>query len=101
MQKTAKLMFNQKLPGTIYASWGGNAEQLTNGNIEYDACGLAQGSYVNEVTRESNPKLVWQMHTSPTTTSTAPSAFRACTLESSGRARRRLRGLTAMASHDE
>jgi len=67
--KTATLMFHQKLPFSLYNSFGGNAEELANGNIEYDLCGIAAGSgggsYVYEVTQESIPQTVWVMRTKP------------------------------------
>jgi hypothetical protein len=67
--KTATLMFHQKLPFSLYNSFGGNAEELANGNIEYDLCGIAAGfgggSYVYEVTQESTPQTVWVMRTKP------------------------------------
>ena len=64
--KTADLTFHQILPTNLYSFFGGNAEQLPNGNIEYDICGvggsIAIGSYVYEVTQEANPQTVWMMH---------------------------------------
>ena len=64
--KTATLTFHQILPYSLYSFLGGNTEQLANGNLEYDLCGLggsgAGGSTVYEVTQESNPQTVWTMH---------------------------------------
>lgn len=63
--KTATLMFHQKLPYSLYSNFGGNAEQLANGNIEYDLCGIGApfggGSAVYEVTQEATPQTVWTM----------------------------------------
>ena len=59
--KTATLTFDQKMPVSQFSSWGGNAEQLANGNIEYDLCGTFTGSYVNEVTQDANQQTVWSM----------------------------------------
>jgi hypothetical protein len=61
--KTATLTFHQVLPTTLYNSFGGNAELLGNGNIEYDLCGLTgTSSQIFEVTPDSsNPQTVWHM----------------------------------------
>ena len=63
--KTAALTFHQILPSTLYSNFGGNAEQLPNGNIEYDLCNAGTsppGSWVYEVTQQSSPQTVWSMH---------------------------------------
>jgi hypothetical protein len=60
--KTATLGFHQILPPSLYSFFGGNAQVLANGNVEYDLCGLTpEGSQVFEVTNESNPQTVWNM----------------------------------------
>ena len=67
--KTATLTFHQILPPSLYNFFGGNAEELANGNVEYDLCGvgnLGQGSWVYEVTQESNPQTVWSMQVTGT-----------------------------------
>jgi arylsulfate sulfotransferase len=64
--KTATLTFHQKLSAGIYNPWGGNAEQLANGDLEFDDCGLTQGSYVYEVTQDTHRKTVWEMHVTNT-----------------------------------
>ncbi len=69
--KTATLTFHQIIPAAQYNLWGGNAEQLANGNVEYDLCGVGSNSYVNEVTQEANPQTVWNM------TSTGVNLYRA------------------------
>src|SRR6185437_12485649 len=38
--KTATLTFRQTLPSTLYNAWGGNAEQLANGDYHYDLSGV-------------------------------------------------------------
>ena len=64
---TATLTFLQVLPPSLFNSFGGNAEQLANGNVEYDLCGLgglnqlAVGSDVYEVTQTNAPQTVWSM----------------------------------------
>lgn len=62
--KTATLTFHQILPANLYNSYGGNAEQLANGDVEYDLCATASGSWVYEVTQESTPQTVWTLHQS-------------------------------------
>jgi arylsulfate sulfotransferase len=75
--KTAKLAFHQILPVSLYNSFGGNAEELANGNIEYDLCGVAgPSSQVFEVTDQSTPQAVWNM------TVTGNNAYRAYRLPS-------------------
>jgi len=64
--KTATLTFHQILPTNLYSNFGGNAEQLANGNVEYDLCSVSGGSYVYEVTPESTPQTVWTMHVTGT-----------------------------------
>lgn len=60
--KTATLVF-QDVPN-LFSYYGGNAEVLTNGDLEYDlsAAGPSQGAIVLEVTQQVNPRqVVWQM----------------------------------------
>ena len=60
--KTATLGFHQILPTNLYSFFGGNAQVLENGDVEYDLAGLTpQGSQIFEVTNESNPQTVWNM----------------------------------------
>lgn len=60
--KTATLQFHQVAPRNLYSAWGGNAEELDNGNVEYDLCGLpGPNSQIDEVTNEANPQTVWTM----------------------------------------
>jgi len=64
---TATLQFHQFVPPALYNLWGGNAEQLENGDVEYDICGpVGTGSQVVEVTNQSNPQTVWTMNLSNT-----------------------------------
>jgi len=67
--KTATLIFHQILPPNLYSYFGGNTEQLANGNVEYDLCGIGAygaGSWVYEVTQESSPQTVWSMRVTGT-----------------------------------
>lgn len=63
---TATLTFHQVLPTNLYSDFGGNAEQLPNGDVEYDLCGVGSGSYVYEVTQTSTPETVWNMQVTGT-----------------------------------
>lgn len=67
--KTATFTFHQILPTNLYSLFGGNAEQLANGNVEYDLCGvggLGVGSEVYEVTQDNSAQTVWNMHVTGT-----------------------------------
>lgn len=60
--KTATLTFHQKVAANLYNYFGGNTEELANGDVEYDLCGLIpSGSLVREVTQEKSPKTVWSL----------------------------------------
>jgi arylsulfate sulfotransferase len=75
--KTATILFRD-IPN-LYSFYGGNAEVLANGDLEYDlsAAGPSDGGVVLEVTQQTNPRqLVWQM------TIPAFSAYRAYRLPS-------------------
>jgi len=69
--KTADMAWDD-LPG-LYSIWGGNINQLANGNVEFDAnspagpSGLNAGSIIQEVTQTSTPQVVWQMVVGPNT----------------------------------
>jgi hypothetical protein len=66
---TATLTFHQILPPNLYNYFGGNTEQLANGNVEYDLCGVvASGasSDVYEVTQQGDPQTVWSMQVTGT-----------------------------------
>jgi len=61
--KTATFLFHQKLLANLYSVFGGNVDMLSNGNVEYDLCALvAGGSDIFEVTQDSTPQTVWNMH---------------------------------------
>ena len=61
--KTATIMTNYK-PGE-FSSWGGEAQMLTNGNLESDFnAGSAQFfSDIYETTSGDNPQVVWHLQT--------------------------------------
>jgi arylsulfate sulfotransferase len=62
--KTAALAFHYKTPE--YSNFGGNAEVLPNGNVEFDECDstnlIDPDADIYEVTQEGNPQIVWHMH---------------------------------------
>lgn len=59
---TATLQFHRFQPPALYSFFGGNADMLENGDVEYDLCGLAgMNSQMLEVTNEPNPQTVWSM----------------------------------------
>ena len=61
--KTATVTFNPTTPA--YSFFGGNAETLKNGNVEYDESAAtalpANNAAIYEVTQTSPPQTVWQM----------------------------------------
>jgi hypothetical protein len=69
--KVADLTFSH-LPG-LYSLWGGSVNQLSNGNVEFDAnapvelSGSGVASMVQEVTQTATPQVVWQMAITPNT----------------------------------
>ena len=61
--KTATFVINPTTPD--YSFFGGNAEVLKNGNVEYDECAStalpANNAAIYEVTQTPAPQTVWQM----------------------------------------
>lgn len=74
--KVANLAW-QDLPN-LYSFWGGAAELLPNGNMEFDLCDpfVNSSSQVEEVTQTDNPQTVWQLNL------TGENAYRAFRLPS-------------------
>lgn len=64
--KTAAITFRQTIPSAEYSEWGGNAEALPNGDLEYDLCAEPSGdsSDVDEITIGTNPQTVWTLEES-------------------------------------
>lgn len=63
--KTATLTFHQVLDPSLYSYFGGNTEQLANGDIEYDLAGTGTNdSDIFEVTPTSTPQTLWHLHSS-------------------------------------
>jgi hypothetical protein len=63
---TATLTFHKIVPANLYNSFGGNAEALENGNVEYDLCGIGLNSAVFEVTPNSQAQTVWELQSTAT-----------------------------------
>jgi len=62
---TATMVFDPTTPS--YSFFGGNAEVLKNGDVEYDECAPttpAGSAAVYEVTQASSPQTVWEMQIS-------------------------------------
>lgn len=59
--KTANITFRQTVPAAQFAIWGGNAEVLANGDMEYDLCSEPDGSEVDEVTTTNPSQSVWTL----------------------------------------
>jgi hypothetical protein len=62
--KTATLVFHDVL-APAYSFFGGNAEVLANGNVEFDECAVSATSpavAVYEVTQTATPQTVWQLN---------------------------------------
>jgi hypothetical protein len=67
--KVATLTFHQIIPPSLYNSFGGNAEVLANGNVEYDLCGTTPSTLntaVFEVTANSQAQTVWELQSTGT-----------------------------------
>jgi len=66
--KTATLTWHQKIIPANYSFFGGNTEELANGNVEYDLCGLppttavGASSLVQEVTQDAEMTTVWSLY---------------------------------------
>jgi len=62
--KTATLAFHYKTPE--YSNFGGNADVLPNGNVEFDECDstdfINPAADIYEVTQGSNPEIIWHLH---------------------------------------
>ena len=65
--KTATLTFHQKLPTDLYSVFGGNVDLLENGDVEYAlSAPVRGGSDIFEVTQDSTPQTVWNIHVTGT-----------------------------------
>jgi arylsulfate sulfotransferase len=59
--KTATIAYRQMVPASQFSVWGGNAEVLANGDLEYDLCSQGNGSEVDEITTGNSSQLVWSL----------------------------------------
>jgi hypothetical protein len=62
--KTATIAYRQTLGSAKYSFWGGNAEVLANGDLEYDLCAQGNGSEVDEVKMTNPAQPVWTLQVS-------------------------------------
>lgn len=58
---TTHVKLSDVLPSDIFSTWGGNADQLANGNLEFDCTGNTTGAHVFEMTTGASPQLVWEL----------------------------------------
>lgn len=63
--KTATIIYRHKIPPAKFNIWGGNAEVLANGDLEYDLCAEGRGSEVDEIKMTHPAQLVWSLKESP------------------------------------
>ncbi|WP_445191781.1 aryl-sulfate sulfotransferase [Sphingomonas sp. Tas61C01] len=59
--RTATIVSRVIVPTALYSIFGGNAEILGNGNIEYALSGVPTGGVVQEVTPDDAHALVWSL----------------------------------------
>lgn len=57
--KTATIKYRQIIPASQFNIWGGNAEVLANGDLEYDLCAEGSGSEVDEIMMTNPAQPVW------------------------------------------
>lgn len=58
---TATITYLHKIPVSKYNMWGGNAEVLPNGDLEYDLCDQGRGSEVEEIRMTHPAQRVWTL----------------------------------------
>jgi arylsulfate sulfotransferase len=59
--KTAAITYKHRIPASKFNLWGGNAEVLANGDLEYDLCAEGKGSEVDEVKMTHPAQPVWTL----------------------------------------
>ena len=62
--RTATVISRVTLPAALYSNFGGNAEVLANGNVEYALSGIPTGGVLQEVTSDEGHALVWSLTSS-------------------------------------
>ncbi len=59
--KTATITYRRMIPASRFNIWGGNAEVLANGDLEYDLCAQGRNSEVDEVKMTNPAQPVWTL----------------------------------------
>lgn len=59
--KTATVTYRKTIPAAKFNIWGGNAEVLANGDLEYDLCGERKGSEIDEIKMTNPSQPVWTL----------------------------------------
>lgn len=60
--KTAAITYRVTVPASQFNIWGGNAEVLANGDLEYDLCSQTNGSQIDEVKMTTPAQPVWTLN---------------------------------------
>ncbi|MDI3253320.1 aryl-sulfate sulfotransferase [Pseudacidobacterium ailaaui] len=61
---TATLLSHYTLPANLYSYFGGNVQDLANGDLKADFCATTGGSLVQELNMDGpSPQVVWQART--------------------------------------
>lgn len=61
--KTATILFRKAFPPSEYSWWGGDVQNLANGDIGVDLCSVGgSNTDIYDLTRGANPRVVWHMH---------------------------------------
>lgn len=63
--RTATITYRHKIAPAKFNIWGGNAEVLANGDLEYDLCAEGKSSEVEEIKMTHPAQLVWKLKESP------------------------------------
>ncbi len=75
--RTATIIFRKVFPPAQYSFFGGNVQNLANGDIAVDLCSVAgSNTDIYDLTKSKNPQVVWHMHLTDST------AYRATRLPS-------------------
>ena len=62
---TATFVFHKIFP-KVFSFWGGGIQNLPNGDIQIDLCHVDDTSDVYEMTRDANPRTIWDLHVART-----------------------------------
>ena len=59
--KTATLLSSYRPTPDLYSYFGGDVEQLANGDLEADFCAVPSGAVIQELSESTGtPQIVWQ-----------------------------------------